>query len=603
MDATATVRPEGRNFVVEIAGQLPVFWAGNLLTALAARNIDVVSGRAVGEKRNWTATLVLSARRAAAPPDALDFVALASADAVPAGTTDLKLTAFALTPLADGRLEVRVSAPDQPGFLSRLLRTFALVAVFPREFDIDTPGGRISDRFVVCGAGGNVTPTAHKALEKMLAEYAARWRPRAADMVARTHSIRTAKSCQRAWAEYFNTKNPPQPLPAGRGFRHRDSQTLSARKGFESPPCREGLGWVLHQSEPLMRALLLAALAAAPLAVAQEPKKPVVTGDPARVARIRAAKMPRIDKPVSFDTPEADAILSALEIFPEDNPWNLVVSDWPVHPKSKDIVASIGANKPLRYNPDMSFILVPPDQKKVDVKLVTYPDESDKGPYPVPDGVPIEGWPAHYLRDPKLKNATLDEVQRDTRNENGDRHAIVIDPTNRVLYEFYQLKKTDKGWQASNEATFDLKSNKLRPDGWTSSDAAGLPIFPSIIRYDELKRGSVDHAMRVTVVKTRRAYVYPATHFASPHKDENLPRMGERIRLRKDFDTSKFSPEVKTILEGLKKYGMLVADNGLDWALSCAPDPRIPVLHEELRKVKGGDFEVVVPPPGYVPAK
>ena len=122
------------------------------------------------------------------------------------------------------------------------------------------------------------------------------------------------------------------------------------------------------------------------------------------------------------------------------------------------------------------------------------------------------------------------------------------------------------------------------------------------MRYDELKRGVVEHALRVTVRRTRRAYVYPATHFASRLTDENLPRMGERFRLRKDFDTSKFSPEVQAILEGLKKYGMLVADNGIDWAISVAPDERIPVLHEELRKVKGSDFEVVTPPPGYKPA-
>ncbi len=353
-----------------------------------------------------------------------------------------------------------------------------------------------------------------------------------------------------------------------------------------------------------MRLLLpLVVLVACVVALAEEPKKPVVSGDPARVARIRKATMPKIDKPVSFDTPEADAILAALEVFPADNPWNLVVSDWPLHPKSKDIVASIGANKPLRYNPDMGFVLVPPGQKKIDVKLVGYPDESDKGPYPLPDNVPIEGWPVHYQRDPKLKGTTLDDVQRDKLKEDGDRHAIVVDPTNRVLYEFAQLKKTDAGWQAACAAVFDLKSNKLRPDGWTSSDAAGLPIFPSIIRYDELKRGAVEHAMRVTVVKTRRAYVYPATHFASRLTDENLPRMGERIRLRKDFDTSKCTPEVKAILEGLKKYGMLVADNGIDWALSCAPDARIPVLHDELRKVKGSDFEVVVAPAGYKPEK
>jgi hypothetical protein len=313
--------------------------------------------------------------------------------------------------------------------------------------------------------------------------------------------------------------------------------------------------------------------------------------------------MPKIDRPISFDTAEADAILSALEAFPPDNPWNLVVSDWPTHPNSAKIVASIGASKPLRYNPDMGFVLVPPDQKRINVKLVSYPDESDKGPYPVPDNIPIEGWPANYSRNPKLRGTTLDDVQRDRLKEDGDRHAIVVDPTSRMLYEFYQLKKTDAGWQAANAAAFDLKTNKLRPDGWTSTDAAGLPLFPSVIRYDELKRGAVEHALRVTVVRSRRAYVHPATHFASRLTDENLPRMGERLRLRKDVDTSKFSPEVRAILEALKKYGMFVADNGIDWALSCAPDPRIPVLHEELRKIKGSDFEVVVPPAGYVPER
>ena len=251
----------------------------------------------------------------------------------------------------------------------------------------------------------------------------------------------------------------------------------------------------------------------------------------------------------------------------------------------------------------MGFILIPKGQKKIDVKLLTYPDESDKGPYPVPENLPIEGWPANFLRDPKLKMLTLDDVQRDKQKENGDRHAIVVDPVNRILYEFYEMKKTDAGWQCSNEATFDLKSNALRPDGWTSTDAAGLPIFPAVVRYDELKRGAVEHALRVTVSKTRKAYMHPATHYASAKTDENLPRMGERLRLRKDFDTAEFTPEVKAILDGLKKYGMLVADNGIDWAVSCAPDPRIPVLHEELRKVKGSDFEVIVPPVGYKPSK
>ena len=165
-----------------------------------------------------------------------------------------------------------------------------------------------------------------------------------------------------------------------------------------------------------------------------------------------------------------------------------------------------------------------------------------------------------------------------------------------MLYEFYQLKKTDAGWQAAGAAIFDLKSNKLRPDGWTSTDAAGLPLFPAIIRYDEVQKGVVGHAMRVTVKNTRRAYVYPATHFASRKTDENLPRMGERLRLKADYDIRGFSKEVQAIFKGLKKHGMLVADNGIDWALSSAPDERIPSLHEELRKVKGSAFEVVEMP-------
>jgi len=340
-------------------------------------------------------------------------------------------------------------------------------------------------------------------------------------------------------------------------------------------------------------------------AVALVPAEPVpgVKPNTERVDRLKAEKMPAVTRPIQFDTPEADAVLAALEVFPPDNPWNIPVDEWPVHPNSKAIVESIGAGKPLRYNTDMGFVLVPPEQPKVDVKLVSYPDESDKGPYPVPKEAVIEGWPAYYKRDAKLKTLSLDDVQQDKLNENGDRHGIVVDPVNRKLYEFYQLKKTNTGWQAACAAIFDLKTNAMRPDGWTSTDAAGLPIFPAIVRYDELKRGKIEHALRLTVVKTRRAYVYPATHFASRLTDPNLPRMGERFRLKKDFDTSKFSPEVKTILEALKVYGMLVADNGIDWAISCAPDERIPVLHAELRKVTGKDFEVVTPPKGYVVAK
>jgi hypothetical protein len=352
-----------------------------------------------------------------------------------------------------------------------------------------------------------------------------------------------------------------------------------------------------------MLALLapVALLAAAVVSVAAEP--PLVRSDPARLERIRAAKMAAMNAPVLFDTPEADAICSALEVFPPDNPWNLVVEDWPVARNSREMIAAIGGDKPLRYNPDMAFVLVPPGQKTVDVKLSAYKGESDPGPYPVPENTPIEGWPAWYRRDPKLKGLTLEDAQRGKPTLDADRHGIVVDPVNRKLYEFYRLTRTDAGWSAEQASIFDLSSNKLRPDGWTSSDAAGLPIFPAIVRYDELKRGRVDHAMRITFRNTRKAYVYPATHYASRKIDPNLPRMGERVRLRKDFDTAKFSPEVRAILEGLKRYGALCADNGLDWSISVAPDERIPELHEELRRVKGKDFEVVEPPAGYRPPR
>ena len=191
---------------------------------------------------------------------------------------------------------------------------------------------------------------------------------------------------------------------------------------------------------------------------------------------------------------------------------------------------------------------------------------------------------------------TLDDMQRDKLGAGGDRHAIILDPATRMLYEFWRMKKTAQGWQASQASIFDLKSNKLRPDGWTSSDAAGLPIFPAIVRYDEIQRGAIEHALRLTVRRTRRSYVAPATHFASRDNSPNLPRMGERIRLRRDYDISRHTPAAQTILKALKQYGMFVADNGLDWSISIAPDPRIPVLHDELRRVSGSAFEVVIPP-------
>jgi hypothetical protein len=323
--------------------------------------------------------------------------------------------------------------------------------------------------------------------------------------------------------------------------------------------------------------------------------RPAVKTDPRRLARIKAAKMPSIEEPVQFFTPEADAICAALEVFPPDNPWNQLVDELPVHPNSDAIIASIGADKPLRYNPDMAFVLVAPGQERVAVKVVEYPDESDAGPFPVPPNVPIEGWPGYYdqFRDAR---PLLAEVQREWKKYAGDRHAIVVDPVNRMLYEFYVFRRTDGDWEAAQASVFDLKTNKLRPRGWTSADAAGLPIFPAVVRHDELERGVIDHALRVTVRNTRRAFIPPATHFASRHENPDYPAMGQRIRLKADYDISGFSPNVRTVLTALKRYGMLVADNGIEWAVSVAPDPRIPPMHAELRKVPGSAFEVVQTP-------
>jgi len=274
--------------------------------------------------------------------------------------------------------------------------------------------------------------------------------------------------------------------------------------------------------------------------------------------------MPPIKAPVMFDTPEADRILAALQVFPSDNPWNQDISEVKVHRDSARIIAQIGGDKPLDFNLDMCFIIVPP----------------------------IENWPLMRNEDRKAlprPGQTLEQLQREG---SGDRHVIIVDPINGKLHEFWQARKTDEGWQASNAATFDLRTGALRPERWTSADAAGLPIFPAVVRYDECERGIVDHAMRFTVRRTRRAYVLPATHWASPSLDPTFPRMGERFRLRKDFNITGFPPHAQAVLRGLKKHGMFVADNGSDWLMSIAPDRRLKGL-EALNRVKGSDFEIV----------
>jgi hypothetical protein len=302
--------------------------------------------------------------------------------------------------------------------------------------------------------------------------------------------------------------------------------------------------------------------------------------------------MPQITAPVMFDTADADRILAALQVFPPDNAWNQDISSMPVHRDSAKIVASVGADKHIDFNLDMCFILVPPNQKRVPIKILEYQAESDPGPFPVPDNAPIENWPLTRNEDVKAlprPGETLEQIQR---VGTGDRHLILVDPIGGKLHEFWQARRTDQGWQASNAATFDLKTGKLRPERWTSADAAGLPIFPAVVRYDECERGMVEHAMRFTVKRSRRGYVLPATHWASSNSDPSLPRMGERFRLRKDFDITGYPPHVQAILKGLKKYGMFVADNGGDWLMSIAPDRRLKGL-ETLTRLKGSDFEVV----------
>ncbi len=276
-----------------------------------------------------------------------------------------------------------------------------------------------------------------------------------------------------------------------------------------------------------------------------------------------------------------NASLAGRRLLPDDNPWNQDISKESVDPNSDRLIASIGLNKPL--HPDFGtvyqgapngipYIVVPGNQPKVPVEF-RYGDESDPGPYPIPPDAPIEGGP---------KNK-------------GDRHILVLDRDNWKLYEIFSAYPAGQGWKAGSGAVFDLKSNKLRPAGWTSADAAGLPILPGLARYDEaVEKKEIKHALRFTVVKSRRAYVAPATHFASRSNDPNLPPMGMRVRLKASYDVSGFPPECQAILRALQTYGMIVADNGGDWFVSGAPDPRWNDGNlRALKKVKGRDFEVV----------
>jgi hypothetical protein len=280
----------------------------------------------------------------------------------------------------------------------------------------------------------------------------------------------------------------------------------------------------------------------------------------------------------STDTPPAT---NGCSMFPADNIWNTPVDQLPVSAHSAAYIASIGSGGmhadfgsglweggPI----GIPYVVVDASQPKVSVTF-DYDDESDAGPYPIPPDAPIEGG----------------------ADSDGDRHILILESTNCVLYElFAAYPQGDGTWRAGSGAIYVLTSNALRPAGWTSADAAGLPILPGLVRYDEVAAGQINHAIRFTVQRTQKAYVWPARHHASSNTSTSVPPMGQRFRLRADFDVSSYPASVQVILNAMKKYGLILADNGSNWYISGVPDERW--NNDELatfRNVRGSNFEAV----------
>lgn len=286
-------------------------------------------------------------------------------------------------------------------------------------------------------------------------------------------------------------------------------------------------------------------------------------------------------KPGRPSGPTLTTEFGELALFPADNVWNQPIEHLQVHPKSAAYLESIGLNTSI--HPDwgnewegipvgMPITVVSGKQPGVPVRF-QYADESDHGLYPIPKDVMIEGGPT----------------------SDGDRHIVLVDYHNKRLYELFAARNTRQGWTAASGAIFDLTSNRLRPNGWTSADAAGLPILPGLVRYDEVvEKKKIEHALRFTVQKTRKAYIFPARHAASRSSSPNLPPMGTRIRLKKSFDTSGFPESAQVILNGLKKYGMILADNGANLFITGTHDKRWNTDEMgTLKRVKAKDLEVV----------
>ena len=277
----------------------------------------------------------------------------------------------------------------------------------------------------------------------------------------------------------------------------------------------------------------------------------------------------------------AQPTIGTCNVFPANNAWNMPVDKLPVAANSSTLVNTIGSAVSMHADfgsglwqgapIGIPFITVPGSQAKYAVTF-QYADESDPGPYAVPLTAPIEGGSA----------------------STGDRHAIAIDTDNCILYELYSAYPQAASWQAGSGVIFNLNSNALRPAGWTSADAAGLPIFPGLVRYDEVAAGEIRHAIRLTVPQTLNSYMWPARHYASSLTDPKYPAMGQRFRLRATFDMSSYPADVQVILRALQKYGMFVADNGSAWYISGAPDSRWNNTNlSTLRNVHGSDFEAV----------
>lgn len=277
------------------------------------------------------------------------------------------------------------------------------------------------------------------------------------------------------------------------------------------------------------------------------------------------------------------AAAETFQVFPPDNVWNTRIDDLPVDPQSDAYISRIGPTDNVHADfgsgnwqggpIGIPYTTVTASQPLVPITFY-YWDESDPGPYPFPANAPIEGG----------------------SRSRGDRHVLVIDVDNGILYETwksYPLRGGTK-WFAGSGAKFDLNSNALRPEGLTSADAAGMPIYAGLVLYDQVASGEIKHALRCTVSETRRDYIWPARHYASDSDDPDLPPMGQRFRLRGDFPEVGYSPEVQVILVTLKRYGMFLADNGSNWYISGAPDERWDndMLHE-LDDVLGSDFEAV----------